>query len=77
MRRSPPQPLPVTYFSPSEAGVRFRRRRRAKPAVAAARLERERSEGLLEEAKAIVHDLQRIRHENHFAESLRKLVEGE
>lgn len=43
----------------------------------AARLERQRSEQSLRVAKAIMRDLQEIRRENHFAESLRTLIEGD
>lgn len=54
----------------------WRRKTRDKP-VTAARLERERSDGLLREARAIIHDLHRIRQENHYKEKLKNLIEGE
>lgn len=53
----------------------WRRKTRNKP-VTAARLERERSDGLLREAKVIIHDLHKIRQENHYKQKLKKLIEG-
>jgi hypothetical protein len=62
---------------PLEVGVKWRRKSRSRPAPTAARIERERSAARLREAMALVHELYRIREENHFAESLRKLAKGE
>ena len=54
---------------------RKRTRKHAPPT--AARLERQRSEESLRAARAIMRDLHEIRRENHFAEKLRALIEGD
>lgn len=57
----------------------MRLRRKPKPdspALKAAKAERKHSDNLRSEAVALVRDLQEIRERNHFAASLRELVEG-
>jgi hypothetical protein len=78
MQQLQPRLLPVTYFSQLGVGVRWRRKTRRKDAPpTAAHLERLRSARLLQEAQALTRELHEIRRENHFAESLRALIEGD
>lgn len=55
---------------------RLRKRPKESP-VTAARLERERSEGLLRVAQGIVRDFHQIRQENHYKQKLKNLIEGD
>lgn len=72
-------PLPATYSWPLEVGVKWRRKKTKSraPAVNAAKLERQRSERLKKQAQSIARDLHEIRRENHFADALRALIEGD
>lgn len=57
--------------------MKWPRRTRKSKRIRAAAEERKRSERLLAEAEAIAHDLHEIRKQNHFAEALRNLIEGD
>lgn len=57
--------------------MKWPRKSRRRAAVTSAREEREKSDNLKTQAQAIARDLHRIREQNHFAQALRSLIEGD
>lgn len=72
---SPPLRRPVTSYWPSGVRMRLRRKADNREDLEDARRQREKSDKLRDQARALARDLHRIREENHFADALKTLIE--